>query len=355
MTPSDPLTEEQYEILFGQPAEQPLNGGIAPAVSTGRSPKIWLLSAVAILMIVELGARLIEPSVNVPPVTWYDAATQQRVEMFDAVEPEVVFVGTSMSWQAFVPETFNANSEFERSFNAGLAGAVPTVTSPWVTDIVAERTTPDVVVWGLSSLDFSASYGDGPEQAWLEAPATRSDPLGLVDTFGREFSATLRLRRLLRSPDELWGDGATIRSQEWQDALDVTGADGERLDFTEDKSDRTAAIMSARLKDFRIDAADVAAVERAVNELTAQNIRVVLVELPVPPSFINQHPGGAADHARTGETIELLATALDLEHYDLSTGYEEDDFVDFTHLTADAADRFTAEFAQLLPLEKESP
>ena len=212
--------------------------------------------------------------------------------------------------QAFVPEVFDQYSALGQSFNVGLNGAVPTVTSPWLADTVIERVDPEVVVWGLSSLDFSASYGEAPLQAWDEAIATRQDPLGRVDTAGRSVSATLRLRRLIRDPENLWGTGSAERATEWQDALDITGPGGERLDFTVDTSNRTAAIMSARLADFAIDLDDVTAIEQTVETLTASGIRVVLVELPIPPSFVSLHPGGEADHARVGETIRLLLSLI---------------------------------------------
>lgn len=326
-----------------------MQGGWVP-LPRGRSGLVrTLIATLLLLLLAEGGARLAEQSAAAPQLRWYDEAAQIRVELMDGREADVVFAGTSMAQQAFVPSVFNATIGVDQtSFNVGLPGAVPQVTGPWLVDVVVDRLGPSTVVWGLSSLDFSSSYGDRPNEAWQSAPATREDVLGRVDARLADHSALIRYRSLLRRPDDVWGEGADVRAEQFAEERSITGADGERLGFDRERSSQGAAINRARLADSTIDQQDVAAVEQAVEALTAAGIRVILVELPVPPAFIELHPNRATDHDRVGSTIRDLAGRLGVDHIALDTSWVDDDFVDFTHLDAAGAAAFTRSVADVL-------
>lgn len=330
-------------------AGRPLLGGRVTLLAYPEVWKAWICGFIVVLMLAEGGARVIEPTAGAPVMEWYDANAQVRVEMMSHRKSDVVFVGTSMAWQAFVPEHFDAHASGQlTSFNAGLVGAVPVVTAPWLLDVVVPALKPEVVVWGVSSLDLSSSYGDKPADAWNSASQSRSDVLGRVDRLLGTHSALLRIRSDVRRPDDYWGTGAEVRAAELSQAQSVTESEGQRLGFDVDKSEQRMAIERARLRNFWIDVNDVAAMELAIRDLQDQGVRVVLVELPVAPSFVGLHPQGAQDHDKVGALLGLLADGLGVEYLDLSTGYVEDDFVDFTHLTGEAAIRFTEECARAL-------
>lgn len=311
--------------------------------------RAWTVAFVAVLMLAEAGARVLEPTAGAPAMRWYDANAQVRVEMMTNRESDVVFVGTSMAWQAFVPERFDAHASGQlTSFNAGLAGAVPVVTAPWLLDVVVPALEPQVVIWGVSSLDLSSSYGDDPVAAWNSAPQGRRDALGRLDRWLSRHSALVRIRADVRRPDEFWGAGAEVRAEELSRAQIVTGTEGQRLSFDVDKSEQRMAIERSRLRNFWIDVDDVAAMELAIRDLKGRGVRVVLVELPVAPSYIGLHPQGVQDYDKVGELLSLLAEGLEVEYLDMSTGYAEDDFVDFTHLTDTAAVRLSEACARAL-------
>lgn len=301
------------------------------------------------LLALELGARVVVATADPADVVWYDASTQLRVEMLDELDHvDMVFAGTSSAWQGLVPEVFVEHGAADSAFNVGLAGGVPTVTGPWLRDEVVPRTVPDVVVWGLTSLDFSSSYGDTNEAAYDEAYETRRGWLADVDRAVSDVSELVRSRRLLRDPSRLWGGAQDEIRADLEEAAAITGAHGERLDFAEDVSDERAAIMRARVHGYEIDERDVDEVSRTVAALQAQGRTVVFVEVPLPERFVRLHPNGAADIASASATIDAIAGEHDVTVLRTTETFTDDDFVDFSHLDADAAHRFSADIARQL-------
>lgn len=328
--------------------EQTMAGGWlgVPELARGRLSRFVLFVLVA-FAIAEVGARVLERSQETPPLRWYDEAAQIRVEMMGDRTADLVFAGTSMAQQAFVPSVFDEGGDTQ-SFNVGLPGAVPTLAGPWLTDVVLDRLEPTTVVWGLSSLDLSSSYGEAPTAAWRGAPATRTDLLGRVDNSLAQYSGFIRMRSLLRRPDDLWGHGAARRRLAFEREQLITGPDGERLGFDAQRTGQGENINRGRLQQFTIDADDLDAVSRSVAALQAAGVRVVFVELPVPPAFIALHPSGTSDHELVSGVIEDLAADLGVDHLGLEGSWDDDDFADFTHLTAAAAADFTRSVAQRL-------
>ncbi|MDH3704512.1 MAG: hypothetical protein OES57_00485 [Acidimicrobiia bacterium] len=301
------------------------------------------------LVLLEMTARVVVASADPADVVWYDASTQLRVEMLDELESvDVVFAGTSSAWQGLVPDLFVAHGAAESAFNAGLAGGVPAVTSPWLLDEVVPRTDPDVVVWGLTSLDFSAAYGHTNEEAYDEAFETRHGWLADLDRALSEVSELVRSRRLLRNPSMLWGQAQDDIRAELSEAASITGAHGERLDFTEDVSPERAAIMQARVRDYEVDQHDVDLVGETVRALQAQGRTVVFVEIPFPERFVRLHPNGAADIDEAADTIDAIAAEHGITVVRSTETFTDDDFVDFSHLSAEAAARFSADIARQL-------
>jgi len=336
--------------------DTPNADGRIPVLVKPRRWTRWILGALLVLVAAELGARAIEAT-DPPLVTWYDAATQQRVPMMDDRTADVAFVGTSIAWQGFVPATFTeADSAGRSAFNAGLAGAVPVVMEPWILNEVEPRLDPTVVVWGLSSFDFAPNYGETQRDAYASAPETRTGALAWMDRNARRFSALIRLRTLLRQPSKLLGTEAAETREDIADAARITGADGGRLDFTIDKGDLRGRIVTARLKNFEPDAVDLDAVRRTALELEARGVELVLVQMPVPTILIERHPNGPADYAKTGSTIRELGAELGVDVIDFDGMFDDDAFVDFTHLDELSTHRLTVRLAAAMEhLERAPP
>ena len=317
---------------------------------TGRARLISIAAAFVIgLLVVEVLARVLVSAAEADEVVWYDASTQLRVEMLDRLSGvDMVFAGTSSAWQGLVPQVFVDEGAADSAFNVGLAGGVPPVTAPWLIDEVVPRVDPDMVVWGLTSLDFSPSYGDTNQESYEDAFATRKGWLAELDRQTSEVSELVRSRRLLRSPSKLWGREQDEIQDDLAEAAAVLGSDGERLDFAQDTGEERAAIMAARVLDYQLDTTDVDRVRDAVQTLLDQGREVVLVEVPLPDRFVVLHPNGAADIATASTAIDAIAAEFGLTVLRTTETFTDEDFVDFSHLTAEAATRFSADIADQL-------
>lgn len=313
-------------------------------------PAVAILLALLMLFVVgEVTVRIWAAVVDPQEVRWYDAATQVRAERLSDVAPRsVVFAGTSMAWQGFVPATFAAaDPQGRTAWNAGLAGGVPVVTEPWLRDHVIPELQPELVVWGLSSLDFSSSYGDASEEAWANAPETKTGLLASIDR-ASSVSALLKWRSVLRSPSAWAGSRADDVAQDFETAAAILGPDGERADFTPDLSDEHAAIHSARVSDMTPDVEDVAAVIRTIEDLRDRGVEVVLVQMPVPPRFVELHPAGAASLEQVRNLIAGIGTETNVQVVDLGAGFTDANFVDFSHLDDVSRTRLTEQLATSL-------
>ena len=299
---------------------------------------IGLLIAV---VVAEAGARVAEAS-GPPALRWYDATTQLKIEQMDALpaDVDVVFAGTSMVWQGFDPDTFTA-ADGRSAYNAGLAGGVPVVMEPWLLDQVIPRARPDLVVWGLSSLDFSATYGADNLERYRDALETRHGMLAAIERATASMSALVGYRTVLRDPGALFGTERDRIEDDFAEAELVLGPAGVRRDFRLDVGEERGSTVAARVADFALDPADLAALARTVEALRADGIDVVFAEMPVPDRFVALHPNRLDDLDRVHRATSALGVELGVPVVDLRSGYTDADFVDFTHLDEDGAHQLT--------------
>ncbi len=304
-----------------------------------------VLAALAVIGCGEVVARVVEQQVQTPQLLWYDEATQLKVAQMENRGPTTLVVaGTSMAWQGLVPSILLDGE----AYNAGLAGGVPQVMEPWLLGPVRTELQPTVVVWGLSSLDFSDVYGDTGRQIYREAPATRPGMLAATDRLLRRWSALIRQRPVLRNPSLLIGDGQVRTAERFHAAQRILGTDGERQDFAPAVTDERASEVRARISPYRVDRDDVAAIVRTIEALRVDGTVVVLVEMPVPPRFLALYDDGAVQHRVVGDLLEAIGSELDVPVLSTSSVFTDDDFVDYTHLTASAAAEFSIEVSSQL-------
>jgi hypothetical protein len=298
-----------------------------------------------IVLIAEIGARVLMES-STPALRWYDDTAALKIDALDErAESDVVFAGTSMAWQAFVPQ-IHADATGDVGYNAGLAGGTPEVMDRWLTEEVASRSKPRTVVWGVSSFDLAPNYGEENAEAYDSAAETSQGVLNEIDRALSGVSTLIKERSVLRDPNEIWGEGREKRDADLATAEKYLGVDGERLDFREDTGRELRRVTQARLAGFSPDPQDVATIEETVAELQGDGVEVVFVELPVPPRFVELHPEGESDHAEVGATFSQIAERTGSRFLRLSEGYDDDDFVDFTHLDQPGIERFMGEFEE---------
>lgn len=311
-----------------------------------------LAGFVAVALASEILARFVLGAADVPVLEWQDFTTQHKAAQLDQRgSVEVVIAGTSMAQQALVPSVLEPRSG-RSVYNAALNGGVPTVMEPWLLEHVEPRVDgKQAIVWGLSALDLSASYGAAVEEAFASAKRTRSGTLASVDRWVSSWSELVRARTVLRDPSELFGDPAAEARASADEAEAQVGPDGERLAFETDRSEARRREVAERLTPFLIDRDDLAAVARVAHHARQQGVPLVLVELPVPERFKALYPRGSEQHALVAETLDALGDELGVAVFHPETRFDEDDFVDFTHLDADAAERFSTEVAGWLGTE----
>lgn len=328
--------------------ETPSADGRLDLVRTGSRFARWIAVVIVVLVVAEVAARGVT-SRTTDEIRWYDAAAQQRIELLDerGDTVDVVFAGTSAAWQALVPAEFAAATGRD-SINVGLAGAIPTVMGPWLTEQVAPRTSPELVVWGLTPLDFAPAYGGPQEDAYATAVETADGWLADLDRSASSVSTLVASRRLLRSPSALFGSAETERRDDLTDAADLTGPDGERIAFDADVTEQGVAIQRARLADYAIDPRDVEAVADAIATLHAAGTTVVLVEVPVPDRFVDQLPDPQNDVAATRAAIIELGESTDSDVILMGDAFGDTNFVDDIHVDASAAAQTTRWIAEIL-------
>jgi hypothetical protein len=316
---------------------------------------LFVLALVGVSIGAEGIARVVEASTDTEVVIWYDEATQLKVaQMAERSGADVVVVGTSMAWQGLVPDALAGESRGSTViggrgvYNAALAGGVPTVIEPWLTDEVVTSLKPSVVLWGLSSLDFSEVYGQAGLDAYSGAVATRGGALAEADRGLRQVSAVFRQRALLRNPSLLFGSDRTVAAARFAEARQTLGPGGERLDFTPAVTDDRALEVRTRISPYQPDREDIAAVVRTVENLRDRGIEVIFVELPVPPRFVDLYDRGPREHEQIAVLLQLMADELEVTLLTAGDEYGDADFVDFTHLDEDAARRFSVDIGTQL-------
>lgn len=315
--------------------------------------------AVLVVVLFEAGARLTMAATDPVVLRWHDHTAQLKVEqMVVAGQADVVIIGTSMAQQDLVPSVLGEQLTTTRSvYNAALNAGVPAVMEPWLLDHVEPELQPDVVVWGLSALDFSAVYGDAVVQAYEQAPATSPGVLGVLDRGSSQVSSLLRNRRVLRSPSATFGPEQDQVAADSVDAAAMIGADGERLDFTVVDDELRQAEVAGRITPYELDRDDLAAIVRTVTVLEDRGVQVVLVELPTPRRFRALFPAGPEQQRVVTEALLGLSNALDVPLITLEAAassavapgpFRDGEFVDFTHLNAEGASRFSMQIGDQL-------
>jgi len=314
-----------------------------------RALALFSIGLVVAAALAEVSARIAEAAGPIA-LRWYDTSTQLKVEQMDRLSgTDIVFAGTSMVWQGLVPDSFTeADPDHRTAYNAGLAGGVPVVMEPWLLEEVTPRLDPDLVIWGLSSMDFSSSYGDDNLSRFRDALEGRTGTLATIEQAAAQYSALVRYRSILRRPTALFGAGKAQIEQDFSEAAAVLGDSGERRDFAVDTGPERSRQVQARLRPYLIDPTDIDAIERTAAALRDRGIDVVFVEMPVPNRYVALHPEGAADVARGHEAISALGEILRIPVVDLRYGFADSDFADFTHLTQAGAERLTISLALAL-------
>ncbi|MGI9600843.1 MAG: hypothetical protein ACR2QE_03090 [Acidimicrobiales bacterium] len=331
------------------------------ALLSRRARKRRLRTAVAVVAVIvaaEVGAQLLAPALEPVPINWPNATTDLKHDQLellagsevDGTDIPITFVGDTAAQQAFIPSTFAAiDVDARLSYNAAIPGGVPAVTRPWLLDEVIPRIESDIVVWGISMTDVTEGYGDAEFAAYQNSLGAKEGLLADVERAVVDVSALVRIRPALRDPSLLAGDRRDEIVQDMELSETLLGPGGQRLGYQPGPTDINAAEATRLLGDFTIDQGDLNAIADTITGIRRRGKQVVLVELPTSPQAIELLPDGAASLDDYRSALADLATATNTQVFRAVGPFTEDDFVDYVHLTEEAAESVTGQVAAALP------
>lgn len=319
--------------------------------------------AVVLVLLTELAVRAVEPALPTP-TGWPDLATATKVTQLEREADrgctDVVFVGNSMSRDAFVPPVFeDVDPAGRSSYNASLDAASPALLLRWVRDEVLPRTDPATVIIGVASFDLNdaAATPAAARRSFDEAPYTATGAMAQVEATFTRALALVRNREALRDPGAVIaavGDRIEGEEAERPDPSGIPGvlaAEGHGVS-RRDLEFRPAPSTVDRLRQQFLDPFEIGgdqrdALRRLVEAVAASGAQPVVVALPVTDDYVAAHPAGRADirSFRTALEAALAGTTAVLVD---APDQPESAFADTHHLNGAGADRLSAALPGLL-------
>lgn len=336
------------------------------------------LVVVAVLIVAELGARFVGPSI---PRT---AGTEERLfvkadQMVarGAGSTDVVVLGSSESAGGLIPSRVDAAAGgLDGVYNAALAGSEPKVMADWARRVVVPAVHPRVAVIGILPMTVQAIDTEGAQNPLAaldayEAALDQVDPGG-VGSWGwkaRQRSDLIRYRPYLRSPSlaakGLWAalrgdegdavDGPDL-TMDWTTETDPaqvaanTAADGEVYDYRQPSAPVEADPIGAALYNrFGRADTDLTALQALVDGLRRQGVTPVVAIAPADRGPLVE---GGADLGPLDEVVREIQAWGEREGVPVDDQFTQDWdrtlFHDRNHLAEAGAKRWSDELGAWL-------
>lgn len=299
------------------------------------------------LSVIEVTIRAIATFGLLPtPLAWYSVDAQHqaddlaRLAEIDA-ESKLVFVGTSMTGEGIDGRVIEEEiPSLKQVYNLALDGAQPPVVERWLEEEVRPTLSPSAVVWGISSLDLNGNRSIPVIRQYDAASATRTGRMGDVIRAAERSSYLYRYRALFRDP-AAFVSGRISTTPTPVRAPDELGNYplGDEVDYKTERE--RARIRTEVLSDFAVGADETAAFKRELTTLRDDGVEVLVVLMPVPPSYIELHPNGREDFDSFVVAASEVVSGLDIRLVDASDWFGESDFRDHTHLRRSPAEEFS--------------
>jgi hypothetical protein len=294
-----------------------------------KTKHVSTFSFAGVLLLTELAARLLAPSLPVEPGKWPRIEIAQKLDQMrsyvnEGKEIEVLFTGSSMMAGGVDPVAFTEASG-RSGYNAAFAGPSMRTVTPWTLEIAEPLLNPDVVVVGIQSREFNDSGVKHQimSEKFLTSPGyketTSAVSSALVGPL-EEVSYLLRYRRAFREPSLLFrsiGEESLAAAR----VRHVIGTRGRRNDepgtyraperFLQDLYDKT-------LKDYEVGGPEYEALLDLHRGLAQRNIELILLNMPVTDDYWGAHADPEGDRQSYLDLIddfvrETGATLIDAE------------------------------------------
>lgn len=288
---------------------------MAPPVTC--STRSWrrtvVLAAVVVLLIAEVGLRLVSGSLR-PPVVWEnpeaDAKWRQMSTLAGSGGASTVFIGSSLVGVGFDPSRVSAPDDERPAYNAALLSSALGQQRLWLEHFVLPLLRPSTVVIGVSGRELNANDAtlDLADALMLQAGEVRH-ALGTeslverADRWLRRLSYLARYREVLREPTELFDRGPRTPEAAITDlGLTTAALDLEFTPFDRERLERYGRIQYYELSELRLQQ-----LRTMVESLTARGIEVVIVNMPVTAEAVAIYPRGPVDLEEYSARLEALA------------------------------------------------
>ena len=336
-------------------------GSVQPLPSTGTVPDVrmrgaagrhsvplLLASALLVVLLCELGARLLAP--HLPGLGgWHSREVQAQVARIEqranAGGVNLAFIGSSTIGAALDPEALS-EAVGDDWYTAWMAGADEPVIELWTNEIVVPKLDPDFVVLGLTSFELNDAYSsEGLLSSYTTSPgrlraigtlSPRDKAIGWLE----ERSALMALRQYLRSPGELV---ARLTGRIPNMAPPHGQFDGARSRSYGQEPEGMQRVRGY-VREFAVGGSATVSLERAIAELKAQGREVAIIDLPVLESeWAAMHEHGEVDLEAYREVLRDLATRRDVRLFTYAGQFQDRDlYRDPIHLNGRGSEQFSA-------------
>jgi hypothetical protein len=319
------------------------------ARNRGLTVLVVAIGVLACLGAAEAAARVIEPRLS-SAGTWPpgDIAAQYDVisELGRRGDPiDVVFAGSSMIRRAVDAEEFEQLTG-KRSVNAALPRSSNFMIKPWLLDVVVPALRPKAVVIGVASRDFNDSDARSESyEAFVTSPGYQqltSERLVVRAERGLSgVSALFRIRRALRSPENVW---EAVQGEPDRSFLEACQAQ-ER-----NRSYRSIALRGAvrqkQLANYAAGGDQTEALVETIKRLRQLRIDVTLLELPHTDDYLGLHDNPDKDYGEFEAALRSVRKATGVRLLDGRRTRSTTLFRDPLHLNCTGTVAFTALVAE---------
>jgi hypothetical protein len=264
-----------------------------------------------------------------------------------------IFLGNSMVWRGFDPEAFARGYEKRvgqgmRCFNFGVDG-MPVVTAGALARILVKDYHPNLLIYGTDARDYAIPRVSEDATVLLDSPWLRYR-LGQFSVQGwvQEHSYLYRyqatLSQVLRfqnrylfltasyaSNKDNYGFGGDARSK-----LNVTLPPDQQRDAGQVQH------YFALLSDYRMLPENLSGLEQLLDQKGA-DLQVLIVEMPVPPTYLDFFSRGEQDYRRFIDQVNQMARVKAVQFWPTTQLWliPEDGWVDYSHLNTTGARIFS--------------
>lgn len=305
--------------------------------------------AIALVLIAEVGVRVASSQLG-EPLEWYSRGAQDKAALLEAIPtPKVAFIGSSAVDASFDPGRFEDSDRCKRTaFNAGIAGATPTMSSDFLERAVEINGQPSVVVVGVTPRDFSEG-AQGAEETYFRASVVRDDVGGRADRFFSRYSYLVRYRTMLRSPARLKGRIDEYRAGRAADERSYD-ARGWAIPATEsqhpydDSEYRGESSLTTPPVTRQVDS-----LARLVRRLQRDGVDVVIAEMAFAEGWNDLTPTAQASAEAAHDAIADVASETGVEVIDFRAVSDRSLFLDPVHTNAAGSAQVTDKLVAALP------